>query len=95
MIRTAERPAAPQGQVQVPIMENGRLKILTWSTDDPWLSTSDPREYKYAGEGYLSTLSHLRLFVSEDGVRFVPAPPQGDLFGNGVMETFGIEDALS
>jgi predicted GH43/DUF377 family glycosyl hydrolase len=75
----------------VPIMENGGLKIITWNLDDPLLSASDPREYRYAGEGYLSTLSHLRLFVSDDGFRFVPAP-QGDIFGNGVLEAFGIED---
>jgi predicted GH43/DUF377 family glycosyl hydrolase len=91
LVRTAERPQIQAGQVQVPVMEKGRIKIMTWSADDPLLNTSDPREYKYDGEGYLSTLSHLRLFVSEDGIRFTPAP-QGDLWGNGVLETFGIED---
>jgi len=91
LIRTAERPQAPVGEVHVPMMENGRLKIIKWSAGDPLLNTSDPREFKYAGEGYLSTLSHLRLYVSDDGVRFFPAP-QGDLFGNGILETFGIED---
>ena len=91
LIRTAERPEAQPGKVQVPVMEDGALKILTWNADDPLLNTSDPREYKYAGEGYLSTLSHLRLFVSDDGVTFVPAP-QGNLWGNGILETFGIED---
>jgi predicted GH43/DUF377 family glycosyl hydrolase len=91
LVRTAERPQVQAGQVQVPVMEEGRIKIMTWSADDPLLNTSDPREYKYDGEGYLSTLSHLRLFVSEDGIRFTPAP-QGDLWGNGVLETFGIED---
>jgi predicted GH43/DUF377 family glycosyl hydrolase len=91
LVRTAERPEAPTGKVQVPIMEKGKLKIMTWEVGDPLLNTSDPREYRYAGEGYLSTLSHLRLFVSEDGVKFRPAP-QGDLFGSGVLEAFGIED---
>ena len=91
LIRTAERPEARAGLVQVPIMEDGTLKILTWNADDPLLSTSDPREYRYAGEGYLSTLSHLRLFVSDDGIAFVPAP-QGNLWGKGILESFGIED---
>jgi beta-1,2-mannobiose phosphorylase / 1,2-beta-oligomannan phosphorylase len=91
LVRTAERPEVQPGRIQVPIMENGRLKIVAWNTDDPLSDTADPRIYKYGDEGYLSTLSHLGLFVSDDGVRFVPAP-QGDLWGHGILETFGIED---
>ena len=72
-------------------MEEGKLKILDWDAGDPALNISDPREYKYKGEGYLSTLSHLRLFVSDDGIGFAPAE-QAPLWGQGILETFGIED---
>ena len=91
LIRVAERPEPEAAFVRVPIMEEGRLKILTWNSGDPALNISDPREYKYKGEGYLSTLSHLRLFVSDDGITFSPAE-QTPLWGEGVLETFGIED---
>jgi predicted GH43/DUF377 family glycosyl hydrolase len=91
LIRTAERPEPQAGQVRIPIMDKGELKIVAWNADDPLLDTHDPREFKYGGEGYLSTLSHLRLFVSDDGITFLPAP-QGYLWGAGILEAFGIED---
>ena len=91
LIRVAERPEPQPGFVHVPIMEDGRLKILEWASGDPRLNITDPRVYQYNGEGYLSTLSHLRLFASDDGISFVPAeiPP---LWGVTMLENFGIED---
>jgi predicted GH43/DUF377 family glycosyl hydrolase len=91
LVRVAERPEPVPGRVRVPVMEEGELKILDWDAADPSLNTSDPREYKYRGEGFLSTLSHLRLFAGEDGIVFSPAglPP---LWGEGILEAFGIED---
>jgi predicted GH43/DUF377 family glycosyl hydrolase len=91
LIRVAERPEPQAGRVRVPIMEDDKLKVLDWDASDPALNTTDPREYKYKGEGYLSTLSHLRLFVSDDGVKFSPAK-QAPLWGQGILEAFGIED---
>jgi predicted GH43/DUF377 family glycosyl hydrolase len=91
LVRTAERHEPVPGQVRVSIMEDGKLKALVWDENDPLLNRDDPREYRYEGVGYLSTISHLRLFVSDDGVNFVPAP-QGALWGEGVLETYGIED---
>jgi predicted GH43/DUF377 family glycosyl hydrolase len=91
LIRTAERPEPQVGQVRISIVDQGKPKIVTWNADDPLLDTHDPREFKYDGEGYLSTLSHLRLFVSDDGVTFTPAL-EGDLWGSGLLEAFGIED---
>ena len=89
--RVAERPEPQPGRVRVPIMEEGKLKILDWDAGDPALNTSDHRVYKYKGEGYLSTLSYLRLFVSDDGIAFSPAA-QVPLWGQGILEAFGIED---
>jgi len=53
LVRVAERPKPQPGRVRVPIMEEGKLKILDWDSGDPALTTSDPREFKYKGEGYL------------------------------------------
>ena len=91
LVRVAERPEPTPNEIRVPIMEEGRLKILVWAANDPFLNISDPREYKYKGEGYLSTLSHLRFFSSDDGIRFAPAEI-APLWGEGALEAFGIED---
>jgi predicted GH43/DUF377 family glycosyl hydrolase len=90
LVRVAERPAPAPGRVRIPFLRDGRPEILDVDAGDPDLDTSDPREFKYRGEGYLSTLSHLRMFVSDDGIRFEDAGLQ--LHGQGDLETFGIED---
>ena len=36
--------------------------------DDPALDASDPRSVTYDGKGYLTTLSHLRLASSDNGI---------------------------
>jgi predicted GH43/DUF377 family glycosyl hydrolase len=90
LVRVAERPEQFPGRVSFPVMENGQIRILEFDAADPDLDTSDPREFKYKGEGYLSTLSHLRLFASDDGIRF--SDTGLSLFGEGGQESFGIED---
>lgn len=90
LVRVAERPEQQPGKVSFPVMENGAVKILEFNADDPDLNTSDPREFKYKGEGYLSTMSHLRLLSSDDRVVF--SDTGLSLFGEGEHEAFGIED---
>ena len=90
LVRVAERPEPATGRVRIPYLKDGKVRVLDVAKDDPELNTSDPREYKYRGEGYLSTVSHLRLFTSTDGRRFTDAGLQ--IHGRGPRETFGIED---
>jgi len=90
LVRVAERPEQVPGRVSFPVMESGEVRILEFDAADPDLDTTDPREFKYKGEGYLSTLSHLRLFSSDDGIRFSDTGLA--LFGEGEHEAFGIED---
>lgn len=90
LVRVAERPQQTPGRVSLPVREDGQVKILEFDAADPELDTSDPREFKYRGEGLLSTMSHLRLFSSQDGIRFVDAGMS--LFGKGDHEAFDIED---
>ena len=40
----------------------------------------------------LTTLSHLRLVVSDDGVRFTEDVSRGPMMGQGELESYGIED---
>jgi predicted GH43/DUF377 family glycosyl hydrolase len=92
LLRVAERPEQKPGKTSFPVLaENGTVRVLEFDNSDPKLDLSDPRVLRYDGVDYLTTLSHLRLVESEDGLRFRDhsRPP---LFGQGELETYGIED---
>lgn len=91
IVRVAERPKQVDGRMSFPVLREGGIEILAFDLDDPLLDTSDPREPSYDGEVYLSTLSHLRLFKSRDGVSFEDAG-MPNLTGAGPLESYGIED---
>ena len=90
-----ERPRQEDTWVSTPILDPAQpsgIAILRVRKDDPDLLFPDPRLFQYRGKTYLTTLSHLRLAWSDDGVRFrVDAGPT--LLGLGELESFGIEDA--
>lgn len=88
LVRVAEGAKPARGRVRIPILESGRIEILDLPESE--VDTRDPREFKYRGTGYLSTLSHLRVFSSKDGVRFEDTGLR--LVGEGALEAFGIED---
>jgi beta-1,2-mannobiose phosphorylase / 1,2-beta-oligomannan phosphorylase len=93
LVRVAERPAQVPGKISFPILSpDGQLDVLEFDSNDSRLDLSDPRVISFDGRDYLTTLSHLRLLKSEDGVRF--AEPEGNrpLMGAGELETYGIED---
>lgn len=94
ILRVAERPHQQAGMISFPVMDlNGRLQIVAFQKDDPELNLSDPRMVKHRGTTYLSTLSHLRLVCSDDGVHFYePENIPTIIFGQSQLETFGIED---
>lgn len=93
LLRVAEMPVQKKGKTSLPVFdENGKVKILTFSNSDPRLDLSDPRVISYNGDDYLTTMSHLRLVASEDGVNFSEEPGYPVLFGDGEQESFGIED---
>jgi predicted GH43/DUF377 family glycosyl hydrolase len=95
LLRTAERPVQADGQVSTPILDplaTGGISIVSYAKDDPELVYQDPRVFQYRGQSYLTTLSHLRLAWSDDGVNFVPED-KPTLTGRGELESFGIEDS--
>ena len=95
LLRVAERPVQTEGQISTPVLEAdapGGIAILTYSLDDPDLVYKDPRAFQYKGDSYLTTLSHLRLASSDDGVHF-QAEEHPTLTGRGALESFGIEDS--
>lgn len=90
LVRVAERPVQEDGRISFPVMRSGEMEILSFEMDDPLLDTRDPREPRYDGEVFLSTLSHLRLFKSEDGIDFEDTGSL--LMGKGLYESYGVED---
>ncbi len=95
LLRVAERPVQKDGLISFPVMQtDGSLKIVEFNKEDPDLNLTDARMVGYKGMTYLSTISHLRLVCSDDGIHFhEPADHPTKIFGQGALETFGIEDS--
>ena len=93
VVRVAERPKQKDNIISFPILtETGSIQIIEIATDDPELIATDARVINYKGVDYLTTLSHLRLLCSEDGHNFYEPENYPSLVGEGMLETFGIED---
>lgn len=93
VLRVAERPVQKEGFISFPVYgEDGKIKVLSFEKGHPSLDLSDPRVISYEGRDYLTTLSYLRLVSSEDGLVFREDPEYPPVFGEGVLERFGIED---
>lgn len=93
IVRVAERPAQQDNIISFPVlMETGTLEIIAIKKDDPELDATDVRVINYKGVDYLTTLSHLRLLCSDDGVKFYEPEDYPSLVGEGMLQTFGIED---
>jgi len=93
IIRVAERPLQKEGFISFPVLtSDGAIEIMEIKLDDPALNIYDPRVIQYKGADYLTTLSHLRLVCSEDGIHFYEPKGYPLLHGQGGLETFGVED---
>ena len=93
LVRVAERPAQIPGKTSFPILSpGGRLEVLEFDSSDPRLDLSDSRVISFDGEDYLTTLSHLRLLSSDDGIHFSEPENSKPFMGSGELETYGIED---
>lgn len=93
LLRVAERPIQKEGIISFPIYnEEGKIEVLSFDKDDEALDASDPRVINYKGQDYLTTLSYLRLVSSEDGIHFKDETEFPPIFGQGRLESFGIED---
>ena len=93
LLRVAEAPKAEPGRIKIPLIENQdgvpTLVVRTFpEPNEPY----DPRVLTIAGKQYLTSLSHLRLARSRDGIRFV-IDEKPFLFPARMDESYGIEDA--
>lgn len=95
LLRIAERPIGGGGAdaVLCPIydVETGEIRIRPFARDDPRNDFSDPRLVIRPGETFLTSISHLRLARSPDGIRFQVADTPA-LGPANRYETFGLED---
>lgn len=94
LLRVAERPRPEKGWISTPTIDpdSGETKVLRVRLGDPELdANADSRVFTYRGRQYLTTLSHLRLAWSEDGVAFT-AETAPALSGRAPLSTFGVED---
>ncbi len=94
LLRVAERPIQDQEDVvKVPILDTAGeyafLQVVEFNKAD--VDLSDSRMVNKDGELFLTSLSHLRIARSMDGVHFtVEQTPW--MFPENVYETYGIED---
>ena len=94
LLRVAERPAdGRDGAVLSPIydLDADEVVFKPFARDDPQNDFSDPRLILRSGQTYLTSISHLRLARSQDGIRFQIAEAPTIQAAN-EYETFGIED---
>lgn len=93
LLRVAERPIQQANKISFPIYnKEGQIEVLSFSKDDPDLDASDARVIGYKGRNYLTTMSYLRPVSSTDGIHFKDDPDFPPIFGQGELESFGIED---
>lgn len=93
LLRVAERPGQQPGEVSFPLLDNrNRITVMRVDASSPDLDLSDPRVITYRGNDYLTTMSHLRLVSSTDGVHFAEEAGYAGLFASDAYEAYGIED---
>jgi len=93
LLRVAEAPRPQPGFISIPLLEDRdgvpTLTVKHVTQTDP---NSDPRVVTIDGKQYLTSLSHLRLARSTDGIHFV-IDKTPFLFPARMDEAYGIEDA--
>ncbi|PXY46519.1 glycoside hydrolase family 130 protein [Flavobacterium hydrophilum] len=94
LVRVAECISQKEGVIFFPIINTfGKVEIIEIPLNDPDLVATDARIVQYKGLDYLTTLSHLRILCTDDGIHFYTPEDIHPLMGSGVLEQFGIEDA--
>jgi predicted GH43/DUF377 family glycosyl hydrolase len=94
LLRVAERPINTNPDIVLTAIYNDaeeRLVVTEFLKNNPEIDFSDPRLIIKSGQTYLTSISHLRLARSKDGVNFeIDDAPA--IFPANDYETFGIED---
>lgn len=95
LLRVAEAPRAiPPHEVAAAVFDPaaGRIEVVRFRRDAPGVEAADDaRVFTVDGETYLTSLSHLRLARSSDGIRFT-VEDRPVLAAASALEAFGVED---
>ncbi len=96
IMRVAETCLKKPGFVSVPFFDfsesQSKLSVLDIPENHPELTLKDTRGVFYKGKDYLSSVSHLRLARSMDGVNFT-IEEKSFFLPHNETESFGVEDA--
>jgi predicted GH43/DUF377 family glycosyl hydrolase len=93
LVRVAEGTVSKEGVIYFPILNaTGNMEVIEVPLNDPDLISTDARVVNYKGLDYLTTISHLRLLCSEDGIKFYEPEGYKSITGIGSLERFGVED---
>ena len=93
LVRVAERPVPTDGKTACPVYDPavGKTVAVDFSPEQ-MEENEDPRVLIIGGKRYLTSISHLHVARSRDGVHF-RADPAPFLRPENEYETYGIEDA--
>ena len=94
LLRVAEAPVEKRpGSVAAPVYnaDSGEIEIKWWSLDTEGLDVSDPRSIGVGKEVWLTSISHLRVARSKDGIHF-DIEPTPAISSATAYESFGTED---
>ncbi|MFW5886932.1 MAG: glycoside hydrolase family 130 protein [Bacteroidota bacterium] len=96
LMRVAEDCIAETGCISIPVVKFdgkiGKPDVMTFSSADPHVKLKDTRGVVYKNIDYLSTISHIRIARSKDGVNF-KVDDEPFIFPSLPSEFFGVEDA--
>ncbi|MBA3558520.1 MAG: glycosidase [Gemmatimonadaceae bacterium] len=95
LVRVAEAPPHDSSdEIAAPVYnaDSGHLEMKRWHKDSEGLDVSDPRIVISNGHTWLTSISHLRVARSTDGIHFEVEPAPA-LSPATEYESFGVEDA--
>ncbi len=96
LLRVSEGTEPREGYVRVPAyrFDDGKAypDILEFKQTDPAVTLKDTRGVVYKGQDYLSTMSHIRLARSRDGVNFT-VEEKPFIYPIDESQKYGVEDA--
>jgi len=96
LLRVAEGCVPREGFIRVPVYKfekgSSHPDIMEFKDTDPQVTLKDTRGIVYRGQDYLSTMSHIRLARSKDGIHFT-VDDKPFIYPTSAAEKYGVEDA--
>jgi predicted GH43/DUF377 family glycosyl hydrolase len=96
LLRVAENCEQEEGLAKTPVykFDDGKSSpdIMTFKKNDPDVRLKDTRGVVYKGQDFLSTMSHIRLARSKDGINFT-VDEKPFIYPYDEREKYGCEDA--